>query len=148
MGYGSEMKCPKCGFEFFSRTGVGFSFPTVYEETVQKAKSGKLGEEAQAFFKEHSDGSINAEYVTLCCDECGELFTGQDLTMYAPKYGYIMRNSYVFEDDLERYYSEELKYPHKCEKCGGSAHVVDSEETLLCPRCKVPMEAFGSICWD
>ncbi len=103
MGYGSEMKCPKCGFKFFSRTGVGFSFPSVYEETVLKAKSGELGDEAREFFKEHPDGAINAEYVTLCCDEYGDLFTGQDLTVYDPKYGKMKRKSYVFEDDLEQY---------------------------------------------
>ena len=147
MGYGMEMKCSKCGFEFFARTGVGFSFLTVYKETVQKAKSGELGEETKAFFKEHPDGAINAEYVTLCCDECGELFTGQDLTMYAPKRG-KRRDDYAMVDDLERYYSEELKYPHKCEKCGGSAHIVGSEETLLCPHCKIPLDEFADLCWD
>ena len=60
MGTGYTRKCPKCGFEFHSSTGVGFLFPKVYAETVQKAKEGELGEELKSFFAEHKDGAINA----------------------------------------------------------------------------------------
>ena len=119
MGHGSEMKCKKCGFMFRAFTGAGLDFPFVYDETVQKAKDGELGVEIQKFFDEHPDGAINADYVTLCCDECGELFTGQDLTMYVPKmkkppalkhgkwsvaFPYEERD-YVTEYDLELRYS-------------------------------------------
>lgn len=77
MGYGSEMKCTKCGYMFVSRTGVGFLFPMVYSETEQKAKDGDLGNEVQEFFKEYPDGAIDAEDVTLCCDKCGDLFSAR-----------------------------------------------------------------------
>ncbi len=85
MGTGYEMICKKCGYSFSARTGVGYLFPTVYEDTVKQSKEGKLGKEIKDFFHDHPDGVINAEDVTLCCNECGHLFTGQDLTMYLPK---------------------------------------------------------------
>ena len=85
MGSGCKGKCPKCGFEFRSSTGVGFMFPSVYAETVQMAKNGELGDEICNFFLEHENGAINAERVTLCCEKCGSLSNGQDLTMYVPK---------------------------------------------------------------
>lgn len=68
MGSGGKMGCPQCGFEFNRSEGVGFFFPQDYKESVEKAKSGKLGKEIKQFFKEHADGAINASYVTLCCD--------------------------------------------------------------------------------
>ncbi len=148
MGQGFEMNCSKCGYSFCTHTGIGFTFMTVYEKTVQKAKNGELGKEIQEFFKDHPDGTINAEYVTLCCDDCGELFTGQDLTMYVPNQTIRKKKEYVMEDDLEHLYTEYKKYPHKCEKCGGRAHIVEDEETMLCPKCKIPLDEVGHIFWD
>ena len=84
MGNGCKYKCSKCGFSFMESTGIGFLFPVVYEETVQKAKSGELGEVIKTFFDKHTNGEINAEKVTLCCDACGHIVQGQDLTMYVP----------------------------------------------------------------
>ena len=84
MGAGCCRKCPKCGFEFYNSTGVGFLFPKVYAKTVQKAEDGELGIEIQTFFTEHKNGAVNAELVTLCCNECGNLSSDMDLTMYVP----------------------------------------------------------------
>ena len=82
MGSGCTMKCPQCGYEFGRSEGVGFMFPMVYQELVQKAKNGELGEEIKLFFSEHPDGAINADRTTLVCNECGNLSGDYDLTMY------------------------------------------------------------------
>ena len=69
MGSGYTMRCPKCKYKFHAITGIGFMFPKGYEETVRKAKKGELGTEILAFFREHEDGAISAENVTLCCTQ-------------------------------------------------------------------------------
>ena len=162
MGSGYKKICPKCSFEFSSYTGVGFLFPKVYAETVQKAKEGKLGQELQIFFEEHNNGAINAEKVTLCCERCGHLANGKDLTMYVPKnneQGAISHGNwcvaipfegaeYVSGSDLEEYYEEYASYPHKCEECGGKMHIVGDGEDLFCPQCKVPIETSEVYMWD
>ncbi len=166
MGTGYTKKCPKCGFEFHSSTGVGFMFPQVYAEAVQKAKEGVLGEEIQNFFNEHKDGALNAEFVTLCCEKCGNLSNDMDLTMYIPsakKPAKINHGrwsvafefegaDYVDWTDLEKYYDEYAKYPHKCEKCGGPMRCISEneveDEDLLCPECKAPLETVGEVWWD
>jgi len=56
----------------------------VYSDTVEKAKKGELGKEMRTFFRQHSDGAIDAESVTLLCDSCGNLCQGMNLTMYIP----------------------------------------------------------------
>ncbi len=82
MGFAKRMKCPKCRYTFCHHEGVGYAFWMVYEDTVEKAKKGKLGKELKAFFDEHPDGIIRTDSVTLCCDECGFLESNLDLTMY------------------------------------------------------------------
>ena len=162
MGSGYMKKCPQCGFRFSASNGVGFMFPKVYAETVQKAKEGELGNEIQAFFTEHGDGAINAERVTLCCKECGYLSNDADLTMYVPKNNKpekiehgrwsvslpFENASYVSRMDLGQYYTEYAKYPHKCGKCGGTMRIVEDDEEIVCPQCKIPLETEETILWD
>lgn len=162
MGSGATRKCPKCGFEFRSSEGVGFLFPMEYAETVEKAKNGEFGEQLQIFLVEHKDGAINTEKVTLCCEECGNLSGGMDLTMYVPnnkKPDSINRQQwsvafhfegadYVSPMDLKEHYVEYAKYPHKCEKCGGKMRVIKKEKEFVCPECKVPLKTTGVIHWD
>jgi len=156
--------CPKCGFRFTIYKGVGMMFPSVYMDTVEKAKKGELGQEIQDFFKQFPNGAINAEGATLCCNTCGNIARGKNLTMYIPKEGYSPCRPrgawsvcapqedyfYVLKSDLDRNYTEYAKYPHKCAKCGGDMHIADDkeEDTLKCPHCKVQMEDDGLIMWD
>ena len=162
MGSGCRMECPQCGYKFNRSEGVGFLFPMVYAETVEKAKKGKLGKEIKQFFEDHEDGAIDVSDVTLCCEDCGFLSTRMDLTMYLPKDGkpHKVENSnwssactgegldYVMNSDLDEYYMEYMKYPHKCKKCKGKMHIVKGNESLLCPKCKVAMEIKDIILWD
>lgn len=162
MGYGVRYTCPKCGFGFASSIGIGFLFPTVYQETLAKAKGGELGPEIKEFFEEHPDGAINAESVTLCCDECGNLVNGKDLGMYVPTKEMPVSNenscwsvaapqrgiSCVAKWDLDEYYEKYADYPHICEKCKGHMHIVKESETLICPKCKVHLEEIDAIKWD
>ena len=162
MGSGYTMRCPKCSYKFHAITGIGFMFPKGYEETVRKAKHGDLGIGIQTFFLEHKDGAINAENVTLCCTKCGELAYGKDLTMYLPKRKMSEKKErarrsvttldndivYVSWMDMEENYTEFAKYTHKCEKCGGDMRILDENEEVLCPSCKVPLEVKEHIMWD
>ena len=161
MGQGASYSCFKCGYAYSYNNGVGFMFPTVYRETVEKAKKGKLGKVLKKFFEEHPDGAINAEYVTLCCEDCGELKNGMDLGMYVPEKEIPARRnvrwcvaapqediSYVTTSDLKELYKKYADYPHKCRKCKGRMRVLAEDETLICPKCKKPMELIDSIMWD
>lgn len=55
---------------------------------------------------------------------------------------------YVTENDLDEYYVEYMKYPHKCEKCQGNMHVVQDDEDIKCPHCKVALEWKECMMWD
>ena len=134
-------RCPECGYDFEAITGVGFSFPQVYAETVSKMKSGELGGEAQRFFTEHPDGAICCDYVVMRCENCGEYDSRESLAMYVPD---------------GKIYAE---YPHKCRRCGGNLKAAEifsedeyGDETLIrpvmCPHCGREMEEAASILWD
>lgn len=152
MGSGAIFKCPKCKFKFETHEGIGMMFPSYYQDTVAKAKEGKLGPELKTFFAEHPEGAINAENRTYCCEECGSLSNETDLTMYLPdesKRGNPSEEyDYVMEADLEDFYIEYAKYPHKCRKCGGKMRLIDYGDDILCPKCHVPLEGDGFIMWD
>ncbi len=162
MGHGFTMTCNKCWYSYSCKEGIGFMFPMVYKETVEKAKAGKMGKKLKTFFEEHPDGAINAEYVTLYCEKCGDLRNKMDLTMYIPK-GEKPRMSpnarwsvafphqaekYVMSDELEEFYEKYEDYPHKCGKCRGKMRVVKEGEILHCPKCNEPLEISEEIMWD
>ena len=162
MGSGCRYGCSKCGFTFTSNEGVGMLFTDVYIETVQKARSGELGEFIQDFFREHNDGAVDASFVTICCDNCGDIARAQDLTMFVPanenathmahgRWSVAMPfedADYVSRFELEKDYREYAKYTHVCKKCGGKMHIVTKEESLMCPKCKIPLEERGYLLWD
>ena len=162
MGKGYTKTCKKCGYSFTCYEGVGFLFPKVYAETVEKAKAGKLGKVMKSFFEEHPDGAINAENVALCCDNCGNIKRGKDPTMYIPK-GKVPKRpknqrwcvafpnppqDYVMSSELDKYYEKYADYRHRCGKCKCKMHVVKDEETLLCPNCRKPFEISEVLRWD
>ncbi len=157
MGYGYEMSCPNCGEEFSFYLGIGFLFPTVYKETVQKAKKGELGEEIRDFFRNHKDGAIDAESVILCCKECGNLESGKDLTMYVPKdsekrdeqgFPGSEGSRCLMRQDLKEDYVRYAGYPHKCKKCGGKMKIYRGCKKLSCPKCKTLLKTEGMFMWD
>lgn len=165
MGVGINIKCNDCNIEYSVNLGVGFLFPVVYAETLEKAKSGELGEELKAFFAEHKDGAINADDVALYCETCGNMETGQDLSCYVPVEGYDPSSKeklrwsvsfpaegmdYVAPNDLEEKYRKVIEYPHKCGKCSGNMRIVDEEEFwhFKCPKCKKEMERLPNDFWD
>jgi predicted RNA-binding Zn-ribbon protein involved in translation (DUF1610 family) len=162
VGDGYFRKCPKCGFEFKEQTGAGFLYPIEYEQTIQKAKNGELGKAIQTFLTEHEDGVLDAEYVTLCCEDCGNLSTGKDLTMYLPKnrkkenvehsswsiaFGFEGAE-YVTKRDFKRYFQEYAKYSHRCEQCGGAMRIMGEDEEIMCPKCKLPLEITDVLMLD
>ena len=117
----------------------------------------------QQFLEEHPDGAVNAENATLCCNSCGALTIDLDLTMYIPKRNCTSKvkntrwsvgisfegHEYVTPADLEKFYEEYAKYPHKCEKCSGEMSVMRDDEELVCPECKIPLSPKADIImWD
>ena len=67
---------------FFDRLGI--YVPQGLCGNDKKAKDGELGAVLQNFFKDHADGALDVEDVNLCCEKCGHLDGGMDLTMYVP----------------------------------------------------------------
>ena len=114
----------------------------------------------ESFFQEHEDGAIDAENVMLRCEDCGNLDQNMDLSMYVLKSEQPPRKQgrwsvaipqegiqYVDRDDLSKYYTKYAEYPHKCKKCNGRMRVVNNAETIVCPKCKIPLDMDG-FCWD
>ena len=48
MGLVCGCECSKCGYAFSTFVGVGFGYPKVYEETVEKLKTGFYGAQGKA----------------------------------------------------------------------------------------------------
>ena len=63
MGIEYGFNCPKCNYRIFISLGVGFLFPIVYQETVEKAKAGEFGDTVKEFLNTFPEGRIDAETV-------------------------------------------------------------------------------------
>ena len=152
-------KCSKCDYQISISLGVGFLFPRVYKETVERAKSGEFGETIRDFLNTFPEGRIDAEPALYICQECGNMEVLPELSMYLPKGELPERDnnilwsvvfpfkgeSYVTHMDLENDYDIFEEYKHKCSKCQRNYTLILKEEILSnglikCPRCKVDLD--------
>ena len=50
MGFGIELKCPKCSFQQVFPLGTEYGYPRVYEEVTGKIRKRAYGKELKMFF--------------------------------------------------------------------------------------------------
>ena len=154
MGIEYGFSCPKCNYRIFISLGVGFLFPIVYQETVEKAKAGEFGDTVKEFLNTFPEGRIDAETALYVCRECGNMEVLPELSMYIPKGELPEKDenlpwsvafsfkgvSYVTHNDLEKDYELFEEYKHKCSKCHGDYTLLTRYDIpngmLKCPHCK------------
>ena len=165
-------RCNNCCFERNLNLGIGFSYPQVYNRTVERMKNGELGEEAKIFIDENPYGAVDCSLIAASCTDCGNIQSVMDLTMYIPKDlgkvkhirrrkrgiwsiaypgkkdDYVDVNSYENKD----LYMEYRKYEHKCDLCGGRLEIIRDFELksgeLKCPQCGGILVIEAGACWD
>ena len=161
MGTGYNYVCKKCGNEFCAYLGVGFLYPSLYQDVMKAARNGKLGIKAKRFLLENPQGAIDPKTVIAQCENCRNYEAVPDLGMYVPKEGMQplvhkgnwtvgdldKESEYVFEFDK---YDLVERYDHKCPACGGKMHILQDQEPekLTCPQCGGEMIAGLAIMWD
>lgn len=143
----------KCGYSFLALLGTGFVYPSVYQETVEKAKSGELGDELKEFFETHPNGAINAETVLLRCKKCGALEEDKALDMYLPKKGKETDNESAapLPRSIPEGYVLHKRYPHKCDRCCGEMENLGDMNkpiALKCPECGSKPQTEQTIDWN
>ena len=162
MGSGYTCTCKKCGFVFNAHVGVGFNYPSLYQETLKAAKSGKLGKKARSFIINNPEGAIDPKRVVARCEKCGQYESVPDLSMYIPKEGNPASKNrenwtvatrgdateYVFDFDTN--YELKETYDHKCKECGGRLTVIGEElqAHMPCHICDGEIVPELNILWD
>ncbi|MCI6745765.1 hypothetical protein FYJ51_13195 [Erysipelotrichaceae bacterium Oil+RF-744-GAM-WT-6] len=159
MGDSVGFICPECGYSFGGDLGVGFLYPKLYLDTVQKMKAGDYGKEAEQFFIDYPDGVVDCENVLFQCDDCHKYYFDLKLSMYIPRDGVAMSAEpagwsvefpfkgvpYASIDDLEKHYELYAEYDHRCKSCGGKLSYVTNdlrcllERKIACPICHAEM---------
>lgn len=148
MGQGGAYRCDKCGYQVEAWTGMGFLYPMVCEENIEKAKNGELGEELKKLFEEYPNGKLDCQEVLKRCENCGEYEVVTDLGFYIPE-----NNEKANEDiwNLDGYKKIE-SYKHLCASCGGELMDLESGEggyvNLVCPQCGETLELVDRVLWD
>ena len=173
MGVVFECKCKKCGYEFCSFVGVGFTYPIEYCEIVKKMKEGEFGQQGKKFFETFPNGAITCENIVVQCKDCKNLMTVPELALYIPKEGYdpakmngntcwtigfpAEEYDYIAPNELEENYDFLEYYEHRCTKCRGYTSVVpgfterrnkDTDRYVDCPECGSMMEIRMTGKWD
>lgn len=167
MGRGINLYCPNCGFTDTFDLGVGFSYPRVFVDTMEKAKSGRQGKKLKKLLIKHPEVVVDPEIVLMVCPKCHWLFHGMDLTAYIPKPGYDRSKEpkrvwssasryndldYVSPADLRLHYDIIQKYDHSCERCGTELELIHDNEIgqriIPCRKCGTAMTARTVSNWD
>ncbi len=169
MGVGYTWECKKCGYIFGADIGVGFLYPIIYNETMEKAKRGELGSELKEILEVYPEAAIDPEDYIFRCEDCGEYECEPILTAYIPKEGVKLPApdkdriwsvsfpfkgyAYVSSVDMMENYDIFEEYNHQCKKCGGKMKALTEKECLegdgmICPHCKMRMEMINFWYWD
>ena len=140
MGSFYQFQCKRGKFKLQVDLGVGIMFPIVYENVMDSARRGELGEDVQKFLLEHPNGVLDAANVLVKCVDCGQYEIVPDLTMYLPKDDSHEEKS-PFGWLLREYYKVFAEYRHKCKHCGGDVEIFKEEDfkrwrnKITCPYC-------------
>ncbi len=86
MGYNILYRCSAdgCGYSFTANIGFGFGFQSNYDNTIELARRGYLGEELMHFALKFPEGAIDTCNSIGKCEACGELVCVEDYSMYLP----------------------------------------------------------------
>lgn len=153
MGMGYELQCARCGHTEDILCGSGMSYPTVYQETLERARSGAYGLEWRQLLEGDDRLVIDAEQVVYLCPGCGSFKVEPKLTIYTPVNDEVKPHEHFWpaSEDAENYKAYKA-YPHRCDVCGTRMRQVKDNEitdgVLPCPECGEPLLPFSFICWD
>ncbi len=146
MGSGLKLYCPSCGFSEIFSLGVGFSYPRVFVDTNERARSGRFGSKLKNQLKKHPEAVVDPTVKLTHCPRCHQLGSEMDLTAYVPKPGYdrskepkrvwssVSRYNdldYVSPSDFLVHYDVLSEYDHSCEKCGAKLELIDSSSLTM-----------------
>jgi hypothetical protein len=157
MGKGLSWICPNCGYEFSAVLGLGFRYPRVCHQLVQKARAGAYGAEWQDLVETYPGTFLDGDRVLLRCENCGSYDNEALLTAYIPKDAELQAKPIpekqwtVPEKEGYELYGV---YEHRCKDCGGKMRVFLEQELFekkddeICPRCKTALKLKDFYWWD
>lgn len=160
MGNSLSCKCPECGFSFSALIGIGYMYPLVYNDTLQKIREGEYGKDAASFISEHPDAIVDASDAVYLCSSCHNLQAEQVLGLYLPKEETAENENdrrLVLPCDFRGNYKLVKPYAHRCERCQSktkkltetSFRKLIAQHQLLCPGCNAPLDIVDNgILWD
>ena len=140
-------------------------FPHIYQETLERIKSGEYGEKWKELISSEPYLVIDAEQHLYRCGKCGCWEVEPGLTVYAPNESTLnqIRSDdqngsgekvripvYTWEHDFSLKYHRIKTYIHKCPRCGMKMKRARKSNDMMflpCPKCGT--ENTGDIIrWD
>lgn len=166
MGNSYGFRCKKCGDYKWISEGIGFLFPTLYEQTIEEIKDGKWGEKYHEFFEVFPNAATDVENGVYLCEHCGNIFNEINQGLYLPKDERMeikpsdnrwcvampqIGKRYVTACELEKDYFLYEAEVHSCPQCGKNAKRVKGDISKLepiCSKCRTRMELEDLEFWD
>lgn len=163
--YGYLFHCKHCGFKDDILVGAGMLFPIIYDEIVEKIKSGFYGEKWQTLFTTNKKTIVDGTLSFYTCSSCGHYASEYNLGLYVLKDGLIdeeiqragqdpqveeMKYVYLYSMLWPiQYYRKIGSYVHRCPSCNKRMHVGGYKDKPVCPKCgKHGNIEKSSIIWD
>ena len=161
MGSGYELKCEKCEFKHIVCEGIGFLYPSLCAEILDKMKKGAYG---KGFMEDalRIDGvAVHHECMIFVCDHCGKWRADEVIDLCAPigdpvkptrKFCSAMPDPqeklYVMGYEIKKEYSIVRSKRHMCGNCRHKLRQIKKNEKLNCPHCGSQLIKCNEFFWD
>ena len=152
MGYGYTYKCKKCGHEYSVSSGIGFMYPDICQEQLEKIKSGEYGDDwKQAVSECGPDLKIAVIDKVYMCSDCNIWDEKTEITLYKPKDESTGKEEAFYYMPGDEGYSAYKKTVQNCSKCGKNMKTLNEKKLLFlpCPKCgELNEQETDVIMWD
>ncbi|MBQ6582491.1 MAG: hypothetical protein IJH77_01550 [Mogibacterium sp.] len=159
MGELIKYECKECGYSFRASLGVGFNYPTAFQNAVYAAQDGKFGKTYKRWAFWRPPIAIDTSGVIARCEDCGRYAGVTDMTLYKMPDRFLrpqkrvwtgsQEERFITPDEMEKYGKVAAEWDHRCGSCNGRLRIIKKiPENLVCPDCGRPLVRESEALWD
>lgn len=165
MGQGYKFECEECGFSTNASLGIGYLYPMVCDDILDRMKKGAFGEEIKEAANTTPGVAVHQSASVFICDKCRSWCIDDVIDLCVPIQEVNEENrrfsvaneatneiTYVMDCDIGETFEILHSVERTCSCCNRKMRPVKKSRMSLlklkCPKCQKKIDIRGSYDWD